>query len=114
MTNPETSLIYGLSLLFRVDKCCSSYELIRRATTSLNWGAKGSVRYLNSASTWDDHLLVDKDRLVRAAVVALLVERSLMTPEIHSSNPDIGKLLSYNCTIEKTGIKKRRQGMAHL
>ena len=40
-------------------------------------------------------------------VVAQLVERLLPTPEIHGSNPDIGKILSTNCTIEKMKIKKR-------
>ena len=30
-------------------------------------------------------------------VVALLVEQSLTTPEIRSSNPNIGKILSTNC-----------------
>ena len=102
-----------------MDKCYNvahtdSYELIRRATTSLILEAMGSVRYLSSASNCDDHLIVDKDRLVWAAVVALLVERSLTTPEIGSSNPDIGKNLCTNCTIEKTEIKKKWQGMAHL
>ena len=52
--------------------------------------------------------------LVWAVVVAQLVERSLLTPEIRGSNPDIGKTLSTNCTIEKTKIKKKRSGMAHL
>ena len=44
----------------------------------------------------------------------LLVERSLPTPEIRGSNPDISKILSTNCKIEKTRIKKKRPGMAHL
>ena len=35
-------------------------------------------------------------------VVAQLVERSFPTPEIRSSNPNIGKVLSTNCNeIEK-------------
>ena len=39
-------------------------------------------------------------------VVALLVERSLPTPEVRSSNPVIGKLyITVNC-FEKTKIKK--------
>ena len=38
----------------------------------------------------------------RAVVVAQLVERSVPTPEILGSNPDIGKILSTNCTMEKT------------
>ena len=47
-------------------------------------------------------------------VVAQLVERSLPTTEIHGSIPDISKMLSNNCTIEKTKLKKKRPGMAHL
>ena len=52
-------------------------------------------------------------------VVAQLVERSLLTPEVRSSNPVIGKLLSdiYLITvnwIEKTKMKKKRPGMAHF
>ena len=47
-------------------------------------------------------------------VVAQLVERSLLTPEICGLNPVNGKILSTNCLIEKTKIKKKRPGMAHL
>ena len=39
-------------------------------------------------------------------VVALLIERSLATPEIRGLNAVIGKILSTNCVIEKTKIKK--------
>ena len=53
-------------------------------------------------------------RKVWAVVVAQLVERSLPTPDVRGSNPDIGKVLSTNCTLEKTKIKKKRPGMAHL
>ena len=49
-----------------------------------------------------------------AVVVAHLVEQSLLTAEIRGSNPDIGKILSTNCKIEKTKIKNNRLGMAHL
>ena len=47
----------------------------------------------------------------RAVVIAQLVERSLPIPEVHSSNPVIGKiyiehLFSVNC-MEKTKIKKK-------
>ena len=49
-----------------------------------------------------------------AVVVAQLVERSLPTPEIRGSNPDIGKILSTNCTLEKIKLKKKRPGMAHI
>ena len=51
---------------------------------------------------------------LRAKVVAQLVERLLQTPEICSSNPVIGENLSTNCIIEKTKIKKKWLGMAHL
>ena len=54
----------------------------------------------------------------RALVVDQLVEQSLPTPEIHGSNPIIGKILasilSTNCIIEETQIKKKWPGMAHL
>ena len=56
--------------------------------------------------------------LIGAVVVAQVVERLLPKPEICSSNPVIGKMLSTNlstyCIIEKTKIKKKRPGMAHL
>ena len=51
---------------------------------------------------------------VLAVLVAQLVERSFLTPKSCRSNPDIGKVLSTNCTKEKREIKKKRQGMAHL
>ena len=35
-----------------------------------------------------------------AVVVAQLVERSLLTPEIRGLNPKIGKILSTNCTYK--------------
>ena len=44
-----------------------------------------------------------------AVVVAQLVERSILTPEIRGSNPDIGKILSTNCPTEKTKIKKKEK-----
>ena len=50
----------------------------------------------------------------RAVVVPQLVERSLPTPEVHGSNPVIGKkihlMFSVNC-IEKTKIKKKEAGI---
>ena len=47
-------------------------------------------------------------------VVAQLVVRSPLTPEIHGSNPVIGKLIfTVNC-VEKANIKKKRPGMAHF
>ena len=48
--------------------------------------------------------------------MAQLVERSVLIPEVHSSNPVIGKNLYWTFTvncIEKTKIKKKRPGMAH-
>ena len=42
-----------------------------------------------------------------AVVVAQLVERSLPTPEICSSNPVSGKIDMY-CCVKKTKIKKKR------
>ena len=47
-------------------------------------------------------------------VVAQLVERSLPTPEIRGLNPDIGKVLSTNCTLEKMKIKKKMPGTGDL
>ena len=42
-----------------------------------------------------------------AVVVALLVELSLLTPDVHNSNPINGKIKwAMNC-IEKTKIKKK-------
>ena len=55
-----------------------------------------------------------KELLKWEVIVAQLVKRSLPTPEIRGSNPDIGEILSTNCTLQKTKIKKKRQGMAHL
>ena len=50
-------------------------------------------------------------------MVALLVERSIPIPEVRGSNPVIGKNLFWTFTvrcIEKTKIKKKRSGLAHL
>ena len=52
--------------------------------------------------------------VTRAVVVAQLVEWLLPTPEIRGSNQVIGKILFTNRTIEKTKIKTKRLGMAHL
>ena len=62
----------------------------------------------------DGLIVVTKIPFLRAVIVAQLIERSLLTPEIRGSNLDIGKILSTNCTIDKTKIKKKRPGMAHL
>ena len=55
---------------------------------------------------------------VRAVVVAQLVERSLLIPEVCGLNPVIGKiyiehLFTDNC-VEKMKIKKKKPGMAHF
>ena len=47
-----------------------------------------------------------------AVVVAQLVEQSLLTQEICSSKPDVGKIVQLD--IEKTEIKKKRPRMAFL
>ena len=52
-----------------------------------------------------------------AVVVAQLVERSLLTPEIHGLNPVIGKNLYWMFfvnSIKKTKIKKKRPGLVHF
>ena len=58
---------------------------------------------------------------IKSVVVAQLVERLLPIPEVRGSNPVIGKNLFIYLTfvycqlcIEKTKIKKKRPGMAHL
>ena len=54
-----------------------------------------------------------------AVVVAQLVERPLLIPEVRGSNPLIGKnlyiehLFTVNC-IEKTKMKKKEAGTGHL
>ena len=52
-----------------------------------------------------------------AVVVAQLVERSLITPEVRGSIP-ISNInndqYSTNCNLEKTKLKKKRPGKAHL
>ena len=57
-------------------------------------------------------------RPIWAMVVAQLLERSLPIPEVRCSNPVIGKkfsehLFTVNC-FEKTKIKEKRTGIAHL
>ena len=58
----------------------------------------------------DLDLCLSKSYLRGAVVVAQLVQRSLPIPEIRGSNPDIGKILSTYCTIEKTIINKKEAG----
>ena len=45
-----------------------------------------------------------------AVVVAQLVERLLLTPEICGSNPDVGKILSTNCKNRKDKNKEKEAG----
>ena len=57
---------------------------------------------------------------IGAVVVAQLAERSLPTSEIRGSIPNIGKVFRYyrcisvNCNSEKTNMKQKRPGCAHL
>ena len=51
-----------------------------------------------------------KDLDGRVVVVAQLVERSLPTPEIHGSNPNIGKILSTNYTLNEKRRKWEKRG----
>ena len=62
-----------------------------------------------------------KSSRVKVVVVAQLVERSLLIPEVHGLNPVIGKNLYIYWTfvycqlcIEKMKIKKKKPVMAHL
>ena len=48
-----------------------------------------------------DQKLHQEDIRKWAVVVAQLVEQLLSTPEIWGSNPNIGKILSTNCTFKK-------------
>ena len=45
-----------------------------------------------------------------AVVVAQLVERSLLTPDIRSLNPNIGKILSANCAFIMIDKNKEKEG----
>ena len=47
--------------------------------------------------------------MVLAVVVAQLVERSLPTPEIRGSNPNIGKVLSTNCKLNRKDENKEKE-----
>ena len=50
-----------------------------------------------------------------AVVVAQLVEWSLLTLEIRSSNPNICKISSTNCKLNRKDKNKEKvAGMAHL
>ena len=64
------------------------------------------------------HLRGFKEDIWWAVVVARLVERLLLTPEVHGSNQFTGKfyikhLFTVN-TIENAKITKKRPGMAHF
>ena len=45
----------------------------------------------------------------RAEVVAQLVEWLLPTPEIHGSNPNIDKVLSTNCNLNRKDENKEKE-----
>ena len=60
------------------------------------------------------HILMGNINVPRVVVVVQLVQRSLLTPEMYGSNPDISIILSTNWTIDKTKIKKKSLGMALL
>ena len=47
---------------------------------------------------------------MRAIVLTQLVERLRLTSENCCSNPVNGKILSNNCTKEKTRVKKKEAG----
>ena len=50
-----------------------------------------------------------------AVVVAQLVERSLPTPENRGSNPNIAKVLSINCKLNRKDKDiEKEEGMAHI
>ena len=44
-----------------------------------------------------------------AEVVAQLVEQSLLTPEICGSNPNISKVLSTNCKLNRKDKNKEKE-----
>ena len=56
------------------------------------------------------NILVGTLSIKRAVVVAQLVERLRPTPEICSSSPEIGKILSTNSTIEKDKNNEKDAG----
>ena len=74
-----------------------------------------------SAKNRSKNLAAQKRSFKWAYVVSQLVERLILTPEAHGSNPVIGKLLYriFNCLptvncIEKTKIKKRGRNSPFL
>ena len=69
--------------LIVLDKKSSSSQILNRGEKDRNLAALNTVLSIPPCS--------------RAVVVAQLVERSLMTPEIRGPNPNIGKVLSSNC-----------------
>ena len=70
--------------------------------------ARLDSRSLAHTTEWIIYIIADKVLLEShgAVVVVQLVEQLLPTPEIRGSNPEIGKVLSTNCTLEKTKIKE--------
>lgn len=77
--------------------------------------------YLYTAPNSEDHLINffyirhPKIIIFRTVDVAQLVDQSLPTPEIRSSNPAMDKINSLSTvlkTVEKTEKKKKSPGMA--
>ena len=64
---------------------------------------------------WDNQAPSDVNTTFdgRVVVVAQLVERSLLTPEIRGSNPNIGKVLSTNGTFNNRKDENKEKE-AHL
>ena len=85
------------------------------------WDSDGRAIVFDTRGLWfkisHRQNLISNIFTVWAVVVAQLVERSLLTPEVRGSNPVIGNnlywIFSVNC-IEKTKIKKKRPGLAHF
>ena len=58
--------------------------------------------------------LFSKCKVLLGSGVAQLAEQSLPAPEIRSSKPVVGNFVFNDDCIEKTKIKKKRPGMAHI
>ena len=97
-------------------KCCIISSADYRILSS-RYSAH-TIRYTQCAPYYYNNFCWSKKLIFLAVVVAQLVEQSLPVPEVHCSNPVIGKKLywtfSVNC-IKKTKIKKKMPpGMAHF
>ena len=73
----------------------------------------GMINSVNSGRSSALHYEVTKQS-VTGSGCGSVGKLSIPTPEIRGLDPDIGKILSSNCTIEKMKIKKKMLGMAHL